>query len=185
MLSKKISLSKKNGLEDALFYINKKIQFYKERYEQDKKEYSHAKGYLETKKILLDRAVKVKKMLKDVNPDDIDIDINNGQLYEVDIPEDDVMLDEDLPISKQPKKVQEALEDLFFDEFGVIMNNSKSITEKRDTLRISIRDKYREIDKLENEIYPFEKRTVEQQIEIEDKQEEYRKLQRIYNCSLE
>ena len=108
-------------------------------------------------------------------------DDNLGQLYEVDIPEDDVMLDEDLLISKQPKKVQEALEDLFFDEFGVIMNNSKSITKKRDTLRISIRDKYREIDKLENKTYPFEKRTVEQQIEIEDKQKEYRKLQRIYN----
>lgn len=101
---------KKNGLEDALFYIDKKIQFYKEQYEQDKKEYSHVKGYLETKKILLDRAVKVKKMLKDVKPDDIDI--NNGQLYEVDIPEDDVMLDEDLPFSKQSKKVQEGLKSL-------------------------------------------------------------------------
>lgn len=65
---------------------------------------------METKKILLDRAVKVKKMLKDVNPDDIDI--NNGQLYEVDIPEDDVMLDEDLPFSKQSKKVQEGLKSL-------------------------------------------------------------------------
>ena len=101
---------KKNGLEDALFYIDKKIQFYKEQYERDKKEYSRVKGYLETKKILLDRAVKVKKMLKDVNPDDIDI--NNGQLYEVDIPEDDVMLDEDLPFSKQSKKVQEGLKSL-------------------------------------------------------------------------
>ncbi|RAI13028.1 MAG: hypothetical protein DKM24_01090 [Candidatus Melainabacteria bacterium] len=101
---------KKNGLEDALFYIDKKIQFYKEQYEQDKKEYSHVKGYLETIKILLDRAVKVKKMLKDVKPDDIDI--NNGQLYEVDIPEDDVMLDEDLPFSKQSKKVQEGLKSL-------------------------------------------------------------------------
>jgi predicted nucleotidyltransferase len=101
---------KKNGLEDALFYIDKKIQFYKEQYEQDKKEYSRVKGYLETKKILLDRAVKVKKMLKDVNPDDIDI--SNGQLYEVDIPEDDVMLNEDLPFSKQSKKVQEGLKSL-------------------------------------------------------------------------
>ena len=34
---------------------------------------------------------------------------NQGQLYEVDIPEDDVMLDEDLPFSEQPKKVQEAI----------------------------------------------------------------------------
>ena len=101
---------KKNGLEDALFYIDKKLQFYKEQYERDKKEYSRVKGYLETKKILLDRAVKVKKMLKDVKPDDIDI--NNGQLYEVDIPEDDVMLDEDLPFSKQSKKVQEGLKSL-------------------------------------------------------------------------
>lgn len=109
------------------------------------------------------------------------IKTKNGQLFEVDIPENDVLLDEDKTIFEQSKKVQEALEDLFFDEFGVILNNSKNIAEKRDALRISIRDKYREIDKLENETYPFEKRTVEQQIEIEDKQIEYRKLQRIYN----
>ena len=40
------------------------------------------------------------------------MDLKYGQLYEVDIPEDDVMLDEDLPFSEQPKKVQEAIKQI-------------------------------------------------------------------------
>ncbi len=37
-----------------------------------------------------------------------DIKMYQGQLYEVEIPEDEEMLDEDLPFSEQPQKVQEA-----------------------------------------------------------------------------
>ena len=35
-----------------------------------------------------------------------------GQLYEVEIPEDEEMLDEDLPFSEQPKKVQDAIKQI-------------------------------------------------------------------------
>ncbi len=37
---------------------------------------------------------------------------NLGQLYEVEIPENDEMLDEDLPFSEQPKKVQDAIKQI-------------------------------------------------------------------------
>ena len=39
-----------------------------------------------------------------------DVDVDEGQLYEVDIPDDDEMLDWDKPLSEQPEKVKEALE---------------------------------------------------------------------------
>lgn len=35
--------------------------------------------------------------------------VNKGQLFEVDIPEDDVLLDEDLPLNEQPEKVKKAI----------------------------------------------------------------------------
>ena len=44
-----------------------------------------------------------------LNNNTIELDESEGQLFKVDIPEDDVMLDEDLPFSEQPKKVQEAI----------------------------------------------------------------------------
>lgn len=47
------------------------------------------------------------ELVKELNPEKLEM--LAGQLFEVDIPEDDVMLDEDLPFSEQPKKVQEAI----------------------------------------------------------------------------
>ena len=50
------------------------------------------------------------------NIDTTKIEIQKGQLYEVDIPENDVLLDEDKPFSEQPEKVQEAIKELFYNE---------------------------------------------------------------------
>ncbi len=165
------------GKEETISEIKDDIQ-YAIKWGEDNKDIQR-KETLEGNANYIKRKKRELELVTELEPEKLVM--SEGQLYKVDIPENDVLLDEDKTIFEQSKKVQEALEDLFFDEFGVILNNSKNITEKRDTLRISIRDKYREIDKLENETYPFEKRTVEQQIEIEDKQKEYRKLQRIYN----
>lgn len=54
--------------------------------------------------------------IDNINPDDINIVYTDniiGQLYEVDIPENDVLLDEDKTFSEQPQKVQKALAELF------------------------------------------------------------------------
>ena len=38
-----------------------------------------------------------------------------GRLYRVQVPDNDVLLHSDLPLNKQPEKVQKALRDMFFD----------------------------------------------------------------------
>ena len=179
----KTELSKLHSAISEKLYLKGKVEALKElnRLKEQSENNKNKDGFLgRSSREFLESYNEQLELLNSVDESKI-TGVNKGQLFEVDIPENDVLLDEDKTIFEQSKKVQEALEDLFFDEFGVILNNSKNITKKRDALRISIRDKYREIDKLENETYPFEKRTVEQQIEIEDKQIEYRKLQRIYN----
>lgn len=49
------------------------------------------------------------ELLSGLRGRDFDFDTNAGQLYEVKIPENDTLLDWDKPLSKQPKKVREAL----------------------------------------------------------------------------
>lgn len=54
-----------------------------------------------------------KKDLKEYkNVDEKEIKLTKGQLYKVEIPENDVLLDEDKPFSKQSVKVQKALREL-------------------------------------------------------------------------
>ena len=56
--------------------------------------------------------------INNINPDDINIvyaDDINGQLYEVDIPESDVLLDEDKELIEQPEKVQRIIEKIYHD----------------------------------------------------------------------
>ena len=48
-----------------------------------------------------------------------------GKIFEVDIPDSDVMLDEDLPLNKQPKKVREAI-------FAYMKENEKSYLIPKD-----------------------------------------------------
>lgn len=49
-----------------------------------------------------------------------------GQLFEVDIPENDVLLDEDLPFSEQPQKVQEVLKKIYQDRWNIDIENSEN-----------------------------------------------------------
>ena len=48
--------------------------------------------------------------LKLLSPDKIGMQDMQGNLYEVEIPEDNVLLNEDRPLDKQPEKVQEAIQ---------------------------------------------------------------------------
>ena len=59
-----------------------------------------------------------------------------GQLYEVEIPEDDEMLDEDLPFSEQPQKVQENLKKLWEEKL-----KRKVYTDKKSLLS-EFKEKY-------------------------------------------
>lgn len=47
-----------------------------------------------------------------IDADKITMQHKTGQLFEVDVPENDEMLDEDLPFSEQPKKVQDAIKQI-------------------------------------------------------------------------
>ena len=49
-------------------------------------------------------------------------EITKGSTFEVDIPNDDVLLDENAEFSKQPKKVKEALKKIFSDNGSKILN---------------------------------------------------------------
>ena len=50
--------------------------------------------------------------VKTLDENKIEKKTDRGQLYEVEIPEDEEMLDEDLPFSEQPKKVQDAIKQI-------------------------------------------------------------------------
>ena len=71
-------------------------------------------GTAETNREKFDSVMETKKRLQEIlqtieqNKDDLKLE-RGGQVFEVDVPEDDVLLDEDLPLNKQPAKVQEAI----------------------------------------------------------------------------
>lgn len=79
-----------NGKDKVISVREKCLEKYKysdEEYQRKKEELAWAKTLDENK---------------------IEKKTDRGQLYEVEIPEDEEMLDEDLPLSKQPQKVQDA-----------------------------------------------------------------------------
>lgn len=43
---------------------------------------------------------------------------DNGNVYEVDVPEDDQLIDEEATLSEQPERVRDAIQELFDDEYG-------------------------------------------------------------------
>lgn len=43
---------------------------------------------------------------------------DNGNVYEVDVPEDDELIDEEATLSEQPERVRDAIQELFDDEYG-------------------------------------------------------------------
>lgn len=58
-----------------------------------------------------------RNVLNDLNKNNfVEMAGGTGNLFEVDIPENDVLLDEDLPYTKQPPKVKKALQKLFKDK---------------------------------------------------------------------
>lgn len=87
----------KGTKKDALKYIQKQIDTNK-----DAGYFDDAVYYIRIKDALNEiKQAKITKYADDY-----------GQLFKVDIPENDVLLDENLPFSKQPKKVQEGLRSL-------------------------------------------------------------------------
>ncbi len=90
------------------------------------------------------------------------IEVNQGQLYEVDIPENDVLLDEDKTFSEQSDKVKNSLKNIF---------NDTNID--KDILKEEIERLEYEIETLENEDgTDFDY----QEYQIEEKQKELEKL---------
>ncbi|MBR2182899.1 MAG: hypothetical protein IJ858_05700, partial [Acidaminococcaceae bacterium] len=55
------------------------------------------------------------KVLQGINFDTLQVERSKGTLFEVDIPDDDVLLDEQKSLNEQPEKVQKALKQLFDD----------------------------------------------------------------------
>ncbi len=106
---------KRNGINDSLSYLDSKIGYYKERYNNAKEKYPNAEEYIKGEKSLLDKAVDIRNTIENIDINDIDIE--EGQLFEVDIPDNDVLLDEDKPFSEQPEKVQKAIKQLLNDEY--------------------------------------------------------------------
>ena len=117
---------KRYGIDDALSYLDNKIDYYNKRYNEAKEKYPDAKEYIQGEKSLLDKAIDIKSNFKKIDINDIDIE--EGQLFEVDIPENDVLLDEDKTFSEQPKKVQEALKNLPIQFFDINDYNLEEIT---------------------------------------------------------
>jgi hypothetical protein len=54
----------------------------------------------------------------------------SGSLLEVDIPENDVLLDEQKRFNEQPPKVQKSIRDIIGDDYDVAFKNASSITKK-------------------------------------------------------
>lgn len=52
-------------------------------------------------------------ILENLDVDKLEVDISTGSLLEVDIPENDVLLDEDKPLSEQPEKVRQAIQEYY------------------------------------------------------------------------
>ncbi len=118
---------KENGLNDALYYIQKVITFRLGEYVHAKELYPDS-VYLKDLEEMLNDAKEIKKLLNNININDIEIKIDKGQLFEVDIPENDVLLDEDKTFNEQPEKVQEALKNLPIQFFDINDYNIEEMT---------------------------------------------------------
>lgn len=93
------------GKEDTISEIKDDIEYTKKWGEENKNKQSRKtlKGNKEYLKKLEKRLELVEKL------DEQKLTFDGGQLFEVDIPEDDVMLDEDKPLSEQPEKIRKAI----------------------------------------------------------------------------
>ena len=59
-------------------------------------------------------------------------EVGKGSLFEVDVPEDDILLDENVEFSKQPEKVKKALKEIFFNKESKFLNPAMYERIKKD-----------------------------------------------------
>lgn len=107
---------KRNGLADALWYLDARVNFYQEQYEDAVRLYPDATQYIQGRKDILDACKNLHKSIQKAKASDIKID--EGQLYKVDVPEKKYLLDEQKTFSQQTKTVQKAIQNIpakFFD----------------------------------------------------------------------
>lgn len=119
---------KRYGIDDALSYLDNKIDYYNKRYNEAKEKYPDAKEYIKGEKSLLDKAIDIKSNFKKIDINDIDIE--EGQLFEVDIPENDVLLDEEEPFSTQAENVKNSIKALIKDLLGIKSFADKDLDEE-------------------------------------------------------
>lgn len=104
---------KVNGFEDAKYYGERTDNFNRERLLDTKNKYPDSTEYINSVENLYKEFNNFYSNLEQINLDDIEIENDKGQLFEVDIPESDLLLDEDKKFSEQPEKVQKALKKLW------------------------------------------------------------------------
>ena len=107
---------KRNGLPDALRYLDARVNFYQKQYDDAVRLYPDATQYIQDRKDILDAYKNLHKSIQKAKLNDIEID--EGQLYKVDVPEKKYLLDEQKTFSQQTKTVQKAIQNIpakFFD----------------------------------------------------------------------
>ena len=104
-LSLALEQAKNNGLDAGITYLKNEIQKINDSIDiKDKEE------YIATLNELIN-------FVKSIDLSKLEVEQRNkGQLFEVDIPENNVLLDEDLTFNEQPEKVQDALREILLDE---------------------------------------------------------------------
>lgn len=80
------------------------------------------KEFLQPHQERIDKEREQLKKLSEIK--NLEIKQSEGQLFEVDIPDDDVLLDEDKMFSEQPKTVQEAIKKLYEENWEKYENNN-------------------------------------------------------------
>lgn len=99
------------------------------------------RDFLEPRK----KNLKVAEILEGLDPSLLKFSRNEGQLYEVDVPENDVLLNEDLFFKDQPEKVKQAVRDLF--------NKHLSKGEVFEGLEDQLNEFMRELDDMVNSAF--------------------------------
>ena len=118
-------------INDSINEIQSRIDRYKNNLNNETNEYQIEtyKGAIKSLENEISDFKKDIEFYKNIDIDDISVERNQGQLYEVDIPEDDVLLDEDKKFSEQPKQVQHAFRNLLNDEYFSYGSDFKQIKE--------------------------------------------------------
>lgn len=120
---------KVNGFEDAKYYGERTDNFNRERLLDTKNKYPDSIEYINSVENLYKEFNNFYSNLEQINLDDIEIENDKGQLFEVDIPENEVLLDEDKPFSEQSEKVQKALLELAKKEVNAPYGFERSLPE--------------------------------------------------------